>query len=63
MTALADLARSLGAPPTLEAIGMKRADLDRAAELATMSPYPNPRSVDRDAVRALLEDAFVGGRP
>ncbi len=61
--ALWDLARSLGAPPTLEAIGMKRADLDRAAELATMSPYPNPRSVDRDAVRALLEDAFVGGRP
>jgi len=42
---------------------MKRADLDRAAELATTSPYPNPRSVERDAVRALLEDAFVGGRP
>jgi len=42
---------------------MKRADLDRAAEIATASPYPNPRPVERDAIRALLEDAFVGRRP
>ncbi len=61
--ALWELARSLGAPLGLEAIGMKRADLDRAAEIATASPYPNPRPVERDAIRALLEDAFVGRRP
>ena len=61
--ALWELARSLGAPLGLEAIGMKRADLDRAAEIATASPYPNPRLVERDAVRALLEGAFEGSRP
>ena len=62
-SALWDLARSLGAPLALEAIGMKRTDLDRAAAIASASPYPNPRPVERDQIRALLEDAFVGSRP
>jgi maleylacetate reductase len=61
--ALWDLAKSLGAPLALEAIGMRRADLDRAAEMATASPYPNPRQVERDAIRALLEEAFTGRHP
>ncbi len=60
---LFDLARSLGAPTSLEAIGMSESDLDKAAELATSAPYWNPRAVDRDAIRALLDDAWHGRRP
>jgi maleylacetate reductase len=60
---LFDLARRLGAPTSLKTIGMSESDLDRAAELATASPYWNPRPVDRDGIRALLDDAFHGRRP
>jgi alcohol dehydrogenase class IV len=60
---LFDLARRLGAPAGLGELGMKRADLDRAADLAVATPYPNPRAVERDAIRALLENAFAGRPP
>jgi len=60
---LFDLAESLGAPTSLKAIGMSESDLDRAAEIATSAPYWNPRPVDRDAIRALLDDAYHGRRP
>ena len=60
---LFDLARKLDAPTSLKSIGMSESDLDRAAELATASPYWNPRPVDRDGIRALLDDAFHGRRP
>lgn len=60
---LFDLARSLGAPTALRDIGMRESDLDRAAELATASPYWNPRAIDRAAIRALLDDAFFGRPP
>jgi maleylacetate reductase len=60
---LFDLARRIGAPASLEQLGMRHADLDRAAELAASDPYPNPRPVIREDVRALLEDAFHGRRP
>lgn len=58
-----ELARSLGAPMTLAALGLREADLDRAAAIATASPYPNPRALTRDGIRALLEDAFHGRPP
>src|ERR1700676_2358488 len=60
---LFDLAKSLGAPTSLGEIGKREEDLDRAAELATLSPYWNPRAIERDAIRALLDDAFYGRRP
>jgi alcohol dehydrogenase class IV len=60
---LYDLARSLGAPVALREVGMREEDLDRAADLATQSPYYNPRAVERAAVRQLLEDAYSGRRP
>jgi len=60
---LYDLAESLGAPMTLEKLGMRTSDLDRAADLAVAAPYPNPRPVERDAIRDLLDDAFYGRRP
>ena len=61
--ALFALGRRLDVPASLAAIGMRRADLDRAADLATQSPYDNPRPVDRAGVRALLEEAFAGLAP
>ncbi|MBV9626654.1 MAG: maleylacetate reductase [Xanthobacteraceae bacterium] len=58
-----DLMKALGAPLALKDIGMKQAELDRAAELATTSPYFNPRPIDRQGIRALLDNAFSGRRP
>jgi maleylacetate reductase len=60
---LHQLATDIGAPTALRALGLAERDLDRAAELATQSPYDNPRPVERAAVRALLDDAFQGRAP
>ncbi|ALV55243.1 maleylacetate reductase [Burkholderia cenocepacia] len=57
------LARDNGAPVSLKAIGMREADLDRAADLAAANPYWNPRPIERDGLRALLQDAFDGNLP
>ena len=61
--ALFDFARSLGAPAALRDLGLKEADLDRAASIAVSRPYPNPRPFDQAAVRALLGAAWDGTRP
>jgi maleylacetate reductase len=60
---LYDLAASLGAPTSLAALGLKAADLDRAADIAVENPYYNPRPITREGIRALLQDAFEGKRP
>jgi alcohol dehydrogenase class IV len=60
---LYDFATSLGAPLALKDLGLQEAELDRAADLAVMNPYWNPRAVERDAVRALLGRAWKGTRP
>ena len=57
------LGRRLGTPTSLAAIGMPADGLDRAADLAAFAPYPNPRPVERGAIRALLDDAFHGRAP
>ena len=57
------LAKELGAPTSLRELGMREADLDQAAELATRSPYPNPAPVTRSGVRQLLAAAFIGQPP
>jgi len=56
-----DLAASLGAPLSLEALGP--VDLPRAAELATAQPYPNPRELTVDGVLGVLTEAWRGERP
>jgi maleylacetate reductase len=61
--ALYELARSLGAPTSLRDIGMPADGLDRAADLAATTPYPNPRPLERGALRALLQRAFDGAPP
>jgi alcohol dehydrogenase class IV len=60
---LFDLATRLGAPTALSALGLKRGDLDRAADAAVQTPYPNPRPLARPAIRELLDNAFDGVRP
>lgn len=60
---LFDLANSLSAPTSLEALGMKAADLDRAADIALANPYWNPKPITREGVRELLGKAFHGERP
>jgi len=58
-----DLARTNGAPTSLAAIGMRADGLDRVADLAVMNQYPNPRPLERAALRALLQRAFDGAPP
>jgi alcohol dehydrogenase class IV len=57
------LEAGMDAPLSLESIGMKREGLDHAADLAVKTPSYNPRPLERDAIRALLEDAFEGRPP
>jgi maleylacetate reductase len=60
---LYDLAKALGAPASLREIGMPEGEIDRCADLAMQNAYANPRPLERDAIRALLDDAFYGRRP
>ena len=61
--AVFDLARHNGAPVALRDLGMPASGLDRACDLAMQTPYPNPRPLDRVAIRALLQNAWEGCRP
>jgi maleylacetate reductase len=61
--AVYDLAKDNGAPVALRDIGMKADDLDKACDIAMSNQYPNPRALERGAIRALLQDAFEGKRP
>jgi alcohol dehydrogenase class IV len=60
---LYDLEANLGVEMRLSGIGMPHEGLERAARIATESPYPNPRPVDYAAVLSLLDDAYEGRRP
>ena len=60
---LFELARELGAPRSLSEIGMPESGLDDAADSAVASPYGNPRPIEHNAIRALLQDAFHGRPP
>jgi maleylacetate reductase len=62
-TGLYDLAAALGAKQSLAEIGLRASDLDRAADLAVESPYPNPTPLTRAGIRAMLDAAFHGRRP
>lgn len=58
-----DLAASLGLPLALKDIGMRSEDVERCAQIAVQNAYDNPRPVDLDSVRALLQAAYDGIRP
>jgi alcohol dehydrogenase class IV len=61
--AVYDLAKANGAPVALKDIGMQEADLDKACDIALQNQYPNPRPLERAAIRQLFQDAFEGTRP
>ena len=61
--AVFDLAKNNGAAVALRDIGMKETDLDKACDIAMQNQYPNPRPLERMAIRQLLQDAFEGVRP
>ena len=58
-----DLIGKIGAPRALKDIGMPADGLDKAADLALMNRYYNPRPLERGAIRALLQKAYDGARP
>lgn len=62
-SALHAFAKAMNAPTALRDLGMKEEDLDRAADLATQKPYPNPQPVTREDIRALLQAAWAGDTP
>mgnify|MGYP001549338435 CR=1 FL=1 len=57
------LGQDLGVPRGLREIGLKEEDLDRACEVALANPYWNPRAVEAEPLRALLQRAWEGSRP
>jgi alcohol dehydrogenase class IV len=61
--ALHGLARRLGLPKTLAEIGMPESGIDRAADMAVLNAYANPRPVDRASVRELIAAAYRGDAP
>lgn len=58
-----DLAKNLGAPCSLKQLGMKEEDLERAADIAMKSAYPNPAPLEKEKLLSLLRDAYEGKRP
>jgi len=60
---LFDLAGSVGARRALKDIGMPADGIARATELALANPYWNPRPLDADAIRSLIERAHAGLPP
>jgi maleylacetate reductase len=60
---LFDLVRDGGAPVSLRALGLPLEALEPATDLALLNPYWNPRPLEREGIRALLEDAWHGRHP
>jgi maleylacetate reductase len=61
--AILELIRSRLGRLSLRDLGMPASGLDRAAELAASSPYPNPRPLERKALREMLQRAYEGEAP
>jgi len=61
--ALEQFSRRLGLPRALSELGMPEAAIDHAADLAVRNPYPNPRPLEREALRGLLARAWAGDPP
>ena len=58
-----DLAGRLGARRALRDLGMPENGIELAADLASQSPYPNPRPIARAAIRDLIARAWAGVPP
>jgi len=55
-----DLEVRIGAPTSLKQLGMPENELDRAARIVVEHAYHNPRPVEYEPVRRLLENAYRG---
>ena len=62
-TGIYDLAGRLGAKRALRDLGMPEHGIELAADLASQSPYPNPRPIARTAIRELIARAWAGMPP
>lgn len=61
---LYDLEVAIGAPTALRDVGLPEDALDGVADqVATDAYYSNPRPIERDGIRALLDNAWHGRRP
>ncbi len=58
-----DLAKRMGAPTSLQEIGMPEDGIARAADVASANPYWNPRKFDRGDIETLIKQAYRGDRP
>lgn len=61
--ALFDIAKAGGVPTSLQEIGMPRDGIARAVEITLENPYFNPRSLEKEALTALLTSAWEGRKP
>ena len=60
---LYDFAASIGAPLSLASLGFAEADIARAADLAMLTPYYNPRPIESEGIKLLIRRAWEGTRP
>ncbi len=58
-----DLAGGIGAPTSLEALGMPAGGLDEATQRVVTEAAANVRPPTGDGIRQMLDDAFHGRRP
>ncbi len=61
-SALLDLSSGIGAPASLQELGMSEAGIESAAEQIVVETPHNPRPLDVESVVTLLEGAFEGPR-
>lgn len=62
-TAVYELEKELGTVTALRDLGMKREDLEKAAEIACKAQYPNPEPLEKAKLLKLLENAWEGKPP
>ena len=60
VSGLNHLLEQLGAPRALKDFGLKESDLDDATQKALSARYPNPRELQTEGIRELLERAWAG---
>ncbi|KAK0113442.1 hypothetical protein ONS95_013700 [Cadophora gregata] len=54
------LLTKLGVKRDLKAFGFKEEDVDKAADIAVLRAYQNPRPVERDLIREVIRRAYAG---
>ncbi|KAK6215364.1 maleylacetate (iron-containing alcohol dehydrogenase) [Colletotrichum tabaci] len=57
---LNELLRLLEIPVGLKNIGMQEADIDRVADIASDTPYWNPRPLEKTKIREIIRRAWAG---